>query len=116
MSAFDAPCIHRDLLKAYTAFTVPSPDPVSTGNWGCGAFFGCRQLKSTIQWIAASHAHRQLYYHTFGDSEFTASLQGFIDKLTAANVTATDLYNSLMRIDARRNCVFEQILNDLQIL
>jgi poly(ADP-ribose) glycohydrolase len=27
---------------------------VSTGNWGCGAFGGNPEIKSMIQWIAAS--------------------------------------------------------------
>lgn len=27
---------------------------VATGNWGCGAFGGDLQLKSIIQWLAAS--------------------------------------------------------------
>ena len=27
---------------------------VSTGNWGCGAFGGNPEIKSMIQWLAAS--------------------------------------------------------------
>ncbi|KAJ8311230.1 hypothetical protein KUTeg_011216 [Tegillarca granosa] len=30
--------------------------PISTGNWGCGAFRGDPCLKSMLQWIAASYA------------------------------------------------------------
>lgn len=30
---------------------------VSTGNWGCGAFGGNPEIKSMIQWIAASQVH-----------------------------------------------------------
>lgn len=42
--------IKRDLIKAYTGFysqgqTPNSSFPIATGNWGCGAFNGDRQLK-----------------------------------------------------------------------
>ena len=40
--------------------------PVATGNWGCGAFKGDPQLKSMLQWAAASAAGRpQMIYCTF---------------------------------------------------
>jgi poly(ADP-ribose) glycohydrolase len=43
------------------------PDAIATGNWGCGAFGGDPQLKSLLQWIAASEAGcRQLLYCTMG--------------------------------------------------
>jgi poly(ADP-ribose) glycohydrolase len=35
---------------------------VSTGNWGCGAFGGNPEIKSMIQWIAASQVHKKCYY------------------------------------------------------
>lgn len=33
---------------------------VSTGNWGCGAFGGNPEIKSMIQWIAASQVRDKL--------------------------------------------------------
>ena len=40
--------------------------PVSTGNWGCGAFKGDPQLKSMLQWVVASYCGRpQLIYSPF---------------------------------------------------
>jgi poly(ADP-ribose) glycohydrolase len=40
----------RELIKAYTSFRIPTPFQhlrygIATGNWGCGAFNGDRQLK-----------------------------------------------------------------------
>ena len=29
--------------------------PFATGNWGCGAFGGDPELKSLMQWVAASY-------------------------------------------------------------
>lgn len=46
--------ISRELIKAFTAFapsdtTEQAHDyPIITGNWGCGAFNGDRQLKGII--------------------------------------------------------------------
>ncbi|KAI5067121.1 hypothetical protein GOP47_0017649 [Adiantum capillus-veneris] len=40
---------------------------IATGNWGCGAFGGDVELKSLLQWMAASQAGRPfLHYFTFG--------------------------------------------------
>jgi len=49
----------REIVKAYTCFRIPASvtDPkagIATGNWGCGAFNGNKQLKAMIQLIAAS--------------------------------------------------------------
>ncbi|KAI5084047.1 hypothetical protein GOP47_0000216 [Adiantum capillus-veneris] len=42
---------------------------IATGNWGCGAFGGDVEMKSLLQWMAASQAGRPfLYYYTFGCS------------------------------------------------
>ncbi|KAL2922419.1 Poly(ADP-ribose) glycohydrolase 1 [Bienertia sinuspersici] len=30
---------------------------IATGNWGCGAFGGDPEVKTVIQWLAASQLH-----------------------------------------------------------
>lgn len=57
----------RETIKAYCAFSVRGEEcaawdaaPVSTGNWGCGAFGGDKYLKCLIQWLAASQAGRSM--------------------------------------------------------
>jgi poly(ADP-ribose) glycohydrolase len=42
--------MNRELIKAYTCFRIPTylqqfMYGVATGNWGCGAFNGDRELK-----------------------------------------------------------------------
>lgn len=42
--------INRELIKAYASFLPLSREPnyafgIATGNWGCGAFHGDKQLK-----------------------------------------------------------------------
>eukprot|EP01064_Diplonema_japonicum_P035109 TRINITY_DN750_c9_g1_i1.p1 TRINITY_DN750_c9_g1~~TRINITY_DN750_c9_g1_i1.p1 ORF type:complete len:398 (+),score=70.09 TRINITY_DN750_c9_g1_i1:60-1253(+) len=110
-ASFSPEGVQRELLKAYTAFSTPSSySCVSTGNWGCGAFLGCRQLKSTIQWIAASWAAVSLVYHTFGDKAFTESMREFVVKIEKAAVTPEQLHAALMSLELKRNRVHEIIL------
>lgn len=41
---------------------------IATGNWGCGAYGGDPQLKSMLQWAAASSAGRpEVIYFPFSD-------------------------------------------------
>lgn len=65
--------INRELYKAYCGFSHElSTDisesgknvPVATGNWGCGAFGGDKEMKTLLQWIAASKAGRHVRYFT----------------------------------------------------
>jgi poly(ADP-ribose) glycohydrolase len=52
--------VDRELTKAFTAFNSGSPDgrylEVVTGLWGCRAFGGNPEIKTVIQWCAASIA------------------------------------------------------------
>lgn len=42
--------------------------PIATGNWGCGAFGGDPQLKSLLQWVAASQCRApSMFYYSFSD-------------------------------------------------
>ena len=45
--------IAREVLKAYTCFRMPTASKqgmfgIATGNWGCGAFNGNRELKGKL--------------------------------------------------------------------
>eukprot|EP00051_Salpingoeca_urceolata_P002543 m.51101 g.51101 ORF g.51101 m.51101 type:complete len:519 (+) comp12198_c1_seq3:46-1602(+) len=70
----------RDLGKALAGFVAPpgssecSPKVypnIATGNWGCGAFGGIKELKSLLQWMAASQAGHRLRYMSFGKGKET---------------------------------------------
>ena len=47
---------------------------VATGNWGCGVFKGCADLKAMLQWASASHGGRQLRYFPYNTSGLGARL------------------------------------------
>ncbi|GER44215.1 poly (ADP-ribose) glycohydrolase family protein [Striga asiatica] len=60
----------REVNKAFCGFIDRHSEGevgVATGNWGCGVFGGDPQVKSVIQWLAASQARRPfVVYYTFG--------------------------------------------------
>ncbi|KNC48443.1 Poly(ADP-ribose) glycohydrolase isoform [Thecamonas trahens ATCC 50062] len=91
-------CIDRELRKALTAFARHRSDPeelppVATGNWGCGAFGGCKQLKALLQWMAAAAAGRPLAYFTFGDVELAEAFEATVATVVANSATVADLYS-----------------------
>eukprot|EP00271_Cylindrocystis_brebissonii_P022072 TRINITY_DN827_c0_g1_i5.p1 TRINITY_DN827_c0_g1~~TRINITY_DN827_c0_g1_i5.p1 ORF type:complete len:690 (+),score=111.14 TRINITY_DN827_c0_g1_i5:52-2121(+) len=65
---------------------------VATGNWGCGAFGGNLQLKSLLQWMAASQAGRPfVLYYPFGDAN-AARLQEITAWVSREGWTVGDLW------------------------
>ena len=60
----------REALKALVGFRAArrTTSTIATGNWGCGAFNGCPEVKALVQWVAASEAGvSQLRYHLWDD-------------------------------------------------
>ncbi|CAF4978735.1 unnamed protein product [Rotaria sp. Silwood1] len=110
--------IERELLKAYTSFHPlgkgPNYEfPIVTGNWGCGAFNGDKQLKAIIQLMAASETKRSLVYASYGDKNLVNSFSIVYDYLREERATVRDLYFYLHRYSRSNNQVtlFEYILN-----
>eukprot|EP01119_Soliformovum_irregulare_P020006 TRINITY_DN6430_c0_g1_i2.p1 TRINITY_DN6430_c0_g1~~TRINITY_DN6430_c0_g1_i2.p1 ORF type:complete len:314 (+),score=80.02 TRINITY_DN6430_c0_g1_i2:542-1483(+) len=108
----------RDLNKAFIAFTIHDEklqdSPIVTGNWGCGAFGGDRQLKFLQQLIAASQAHRPLEYYTFGQKDITEDIDKFMKELAGMNVTVGDLVKAYFRTEPYRMKTFELVLEALK--
>eukprot|EP00005_Dracoamoeba_jomungandri_P004842 CAMPEP_0174251320 /NCGR_PEP_ID=MMETSP0439-20130205/1176_1 /TAXON_ID=0 /ORGANISM="Stereomyxa ramosa, Strain Chinc5" /LENGTH=271 /DNA_ID=CAMNT_0015331599 /DNA_START=683 /DNA_END=1498 /DNA_ORIENTATION=- len=92
--------MHRDLKKMYCAcldpMSSPNPGVFATGNWGCGVFGGDLGLKVVQQLMAASQAHREITYHSFGETFFSKSLDEWIELLNSSMqhncVTVSDLF------------------------
>lgn len=113
---FQKKSILRELNKAYSGFTcrIAGDDlsagkmaPVATGNWGCGAFGGNRQLKCIIQWLAASRAGRAVKYYTFRDKQFSHEQAKIIELCLAGEVTIGKLYELL--VSNKERAVFQFI-------
>ncbi|KAL8270548.1 hypothetical protein Esti_005519 [Eimeria stiedai] len=71
--------IRRELFKATLGFhgdpfenlISTKRAPVSTGKWGCFIFGGDNELKSLIQWIAATYTGRTFHFNAFRDGKLT---------------------------------------------
>ena len=106
--------IVREINKAFVAFDLPegTPREIATGNWGCGAFGGNKELKAIQQLIAASAAGRKLAYFTFGDDELASGLRKLYERFTAAGMSAGAVYTLLRNVIAqssslgRNTCLF----------
>ncbi|XP_072970756.1 poly(ADP-ribose) glycohydrolase 1-like isoform X3 [Typha angustifolia] len=75
---------------------------IATGNWGCGVFGGDPEVKSMIQWLAASQALRPfIHYYTFGE----ASLEGLkqvTQWILNHGWTVGELWNMLVEYSSKR--------------
>ncbi|CAF4685728.1 unnamed protein product, partial [Rotaria sp. Silwood2] len=105
---YDMKSIKHELIKAYAGFhtrgqTSDYAFPIATGNWGCGAFNGDRQLKAIIQLIAASEAVRPLIYATYGDKNLIESFYEVYDYLIDQRAKVRDLYRYLDQYCNRRS-------------
>ncbi|KAK7112436.1 hypothetical protein V1264_011894 [Littorina saxatilis] len=91
---FKTNSVLRELNKAYCGFQSGEKEAeksaVCTGNWGCGAFGGDKQLKSLIQVMAASAARREVCYFTFGDEKLAEELYEIHMILTSNQKTIGD--------------------------
>lgn len=74
---------------------------IATGNWGCGAFGGDPQVKSIIQWLAASQALRPfVLYYTFG-MEALQNLEKVSEWILAHKWTVGDLWSMLVEYSSQ---------------
>ncbi|KAJ6483519.1 hypothetical protein C8R47DRAFT_1017634 [Mycena vitilis] len=73
--------VDRELTKAYTAFSsygdAAPYETVVTGHWGCRAFGGNREIKSLIQWCAASLAGVRLNFVCDKSDSFASDFKSF---------------------------------------
>eukprot|EP00696_Hemimastix_kukwesjijk_P014588 gnl/Hemi2/28622_TR9494_c0_g2_i1.p1 gnl/Hemi2/28622_TR9494_c0_g2~~gnl/Hemi2/28622_TR9494_c0_g2_i1.p1 ORF type:complete len:364 (-),score=54.89 gnl/Hemi2/28622_TR9494_c0_g2_i1:79-1170(-) len=92
---FSVKWMRRELLKAYTGFDVEC-SAICTGNWGCGMFFGDVELKTFLQWIAASSLGKPLHYYTFGNAALSASQAAIDSLLRSRAVTIAQLWAFLV--------------------
>ncbi|KAI8841962.1 hypothetical protein BJ741DRAFT_593764 [Chytriomyces cf. hyalinus JEL632] len=120
---FEEANILRELNKAFCGFVVSHKSPfdqskqvpVSTGNWGCGAFNGDAELKAMIQVLAASAANRDVRYYTFGDDELSLKLVGVVEYLQITGTTVGSLFSMLLEYKdkSRGESVIDYVMSNL---
>lgn len=102
---YDPESMARELNKAYCGFSfrIASDNldskelrSVATGNWGCGMFGGNKELKSLLQWMAASMAGRPLKYYSFRDRGFSDEQAKLVAILREKGITVGQLYEILV--------------------
>lgn len=94
----------RENDGAHDLCSHPSPNNigVATGNWGCGVFGGDVELKSMLQWLAASQASRPfVLYFTFGH-KFSERLVVFTEWVRCHSWTVGDLWGMLIEYSSQR--------------
>ncbi|CAF0805525.1 unnamed protein product [Adineta ricciae] len=106
---YDMGCAERELLKAYVSFRQEGyellrHDAITTGNWGCGAFNGDRELKAIIQWMAASEARCSLIYAAYRDTRLIDSLGVVYDYLRDQQANVGYLYKYLREYFTQTKC------------
>ncbi|XP_042490951.1 poly(ADP-ribose) glycohydrolase 1-like isoform X4 [Macadamia integrifolia] len=75
---------------------------IVTGNWGCGAFGGDPELKTIIQWLAASQAFRPfILYCTFGE-EALRNIEQVTQWIVSHEWTIGDLWDMLSQYSSQR--------------
>eukprot|EP01083_Nonionella_stella_P215738 776197_1 len=119
--------MRRELIKAYSAFSIPPSDlplvmdeygyySVATGNWGCGAFNGDIQLKFMIQWIAASLLYRGMAYFPFDDKN-AKPVPALIKLVEDSRHKVHDVWMALLKMEkAKSKDVLNFLTNGLQKL
>lgn len=111
--------LERELRKAYTAFSSSSAgtpyQEIVTGLWGCRSFCGDPQIKTLIQWVAASLASvsKVTFVLTEASTDFAATMKDLITRVEANGVTSGNVLKMLMSLksndlDGGRNA-FAQI-------
>ena len=118
--------IVRELNKAYCGFSFTIPGdragsgasagelaPVATGNWGCGAFGGDKELKTLIQWMAASKVGRPVQYFTFREKQLSEQQQKVTKLLLERKLSVGQLYSILTKTQGqmKKGNVFEYVMN-----
>lgn len=92
---FEMPAMKRELIKAYTCFRIPASIKdvkagVVTGNWGCGAFNGNKQLKGKSLLLDQKRLDETLPFshHTIDRcvSSWTSACLSNISRSTASHV------------------------------
>lgn len=110
--------ILRELNKAFCGFSFETPNdkldgrlaPLATGNWGCGAFGGDKEIKTLIQWMAASQVGRSTRYYTFNDKQLGDRQRELVKVLLEHKLTVGQLYAILTGSKLSRGNVFKHVM------
>ena len=120
MSQLSELSLRRELCKAYAGFSsLPKGSAIQTGNWGCGAFCGNRQIKALLQLMATSLAgnDKSLIYFCDDDKSFYKSFTYFLEFLKHDEISLGELWaelNSFKVVVDENFSTFHYLISKLQ--
>ena len=110
---FRPECVLRELEKCRIGLMSDRDKmPFATGNWGCGAFGGDAQLKSIIQWLAASVCKRDIHYYPFGDFRVSRLFE-IVEAAKARKWRVGQVFRALLTAPTGESKMYEYLLNTL---
>ncbi|KAJ7822672.1 hypothetical protein B0H14DRAFT_2828306 [Mycena olivaceomarginata] len=117
LDGYDTSTSTPDLLpgNAYMAFASYREAPyetIVTGHWGCRAFGGNREIKSLIQWSAASMASVRLDFVCDKSDSFALDFQSFTSQALSRGWTVYSVIEILRRMgptDPERFSAFQTV-------
>jgi len=90
------------LVKAYVGFAAAKEDPdlggatcISTGSWGCGAFYNNERVMFVVQALAANLAGVNLMYHSLGDGLSLTPAFQFLEEALCKKASIGQVLESL---------------------
>lgn len=95
---FERPSVDRELKKAFVAFDQVlggRNQSIATGHWGCGVFFGFRDLKFCLQLLAAAQAQRDLVY-CLCTEDLALRFGALVSVLQSFQITVGQFYRALL--------------------
>ena len=115
-SHYSSKSVIQDISKYYSAckyccqkYENPA---ISTGSWGCGAFWGDRAHKFMQQLISAKANNVKLFYSTFGNQKYCDSLIKLLKIIVKDKPKVSDLYKFVINFKGKNNGEFHKYLKE----
>ena len=93
--------IERELIKAQMAFSSGAYSHVASGFWGCRAFGGNPDVKSVMQWCAASMARTRLNFVCSGPEQCTLGIrfEEFARNVQEQDISVSQVMDCLLNME-----------------
>ena len=106
----------QDISKFYSACNYCKQKynnaGISTGSWGCGAFWCDKAHKFLQQLVSAKVNNVKLSYSTFGDQYYYNSLIKFFNCVINSKPKISDLYKLIIEFKGKRDAEFHKYLKE----
>jgi len=103
-SKYEMEHLRMMIVKAYVGFVAAKADKdlggcsrLSTGSWGCGAFFNNERVMFVVQAIAANLAGVELKHHSLGDGLSLAPAFELLEDCLRKKMTVSQVLDALSR-------------------